>query len=313
MTIYDKSGSRLEPYKEDSTKGSSLIQPLNYKGDVMVQVWIDARILATLTRWMEGAAEYPRFMSEIVRRPLEVMVESLVEHGEVEIVDDTAEARAMLERRYRVVLNKGGRGGKNILHNQVLSSQRGELSERLRRERRSVDDVVEPQHTVRTQMRGSEEVTSEEEYQEIRLKIQRERHEEFVRNRDEQIKGMKDAGRIVEEPSKVIDRSVDQRELVHLSHLSHLSQMLEPPLSTELLPPPPSKRSTDVNQEPPHVVLVDRDPSKPPWIPEMAPRKLTIEECEAREKEIEERDKVRRTLENAPVNMEWLRKNMVKP
>ena len=45
-------------YKEDSTRGSSLINPLNYKGDVLVQVWVDSRVLATLCRWLDGLVYY---------------------------------------------------------------------------------------------------------------------------------------------------------------------------------------------------------------------------------------------------------------
>ena len=120
---------RTTPYKEDSTRGSSLINPLNYKGDVLVQVWMDSRVLATLTNWLEKSGAYPRFMSESVRRPLESLAAHLVDTGQVEMVDDTVTARALLENRFRVTLNKGERGGKNILHNQILSDKRVELAE----------------------------------------------------------------------------------------------------------------------------------------------------------------------------------------
>ena len=119
-------------YAVDSTRGASLVNPLNYKGDVLAQVWIDARILATLCRWMDGNGEYARFLSEVVRRPLEAMVGTLVKNEEIEMVDDTVEARTLLERRFGVDLSRGGRGGKNVLHNIVLSERRGELGEELR-------------------------------------------------------------------------------------------------------------------------------------------------------------------------------------
>jgi hypothetical protein len=84
------------PYKEDSTKGGSIIQPLRYKGDVLVQVWIDSRILATLANWLEKNGDYPRFMSEVVRIPLEVIVETVTNNGSVNMIENTVEARNML-------------------------------------------------------------------------------------------------------------------------------------------------------------------------------------------------------------------------
>ena len=134
---------REKEYKADSTRGSSLINPMNYKGDVLVQVWVDSRVLATLCKWLDKAGFYSRFMSQVVRRPLEVVAETLVSNGEVEMVDDTAEARKMLERRFGVDLNRGGRGTKNVMHNVVLSNRREELSERINADKR-VDDVSRP-------------------------------------------------------------------------------------------------------------------------------------------------------------------------
>jgi hypothetical protein len=127
-------------YKEDSTRGSSLINPLNYKGDVLVQVWVDSRVLATLCRWLDGLGLYSRFMSQVVRRPLEVVAETLVKNGEVEIVEDTGSARMMLEGRFGLVLNRGGRGTNNVMHNITLSARRGELEERVKKDK-VVNDV----------------------------------------------------------------------------------------------------------------------------------------------------------------------------
>ena len=132
----------MKDYKVDSTKGSSLINPLNYKGDVLVQVWIDSRVLATLTRWMDLKGEYALHMSQAVKRPLEVMAEFLVSQGDVEIVDDTAEARSMLMRRFNIDLNRGGRGSKNVAHNLALSDRRADLGRLL--EKRRVEDVNVP-------------------------------------------------------------------------------------------------------------------------------------------------------------------------
>lgn len=117
-----------EKYKEDSTKGSSILQPLNYKNDVSTQAWIDSRVLATLSDWLDKNQEYPRHLSEVVRRPLELLCELLVEQGDVEMVDDTVLARFMLQKKYNVNLNRGDRGRKNVLHNQILSDKRKRLN-----------------------------------------------------------------------------------------------------------------------------------------------------------------------------------------
>ena len=43
-----------EVHTEDTTRGNSRIDPVNYKGDVLTQAWIDSRVLATLMIWMDG-------------------------------------------------------------------------------------------------------------------------------------------------------------------------------------------------------------------------------------------------------------------
>jgi hypothetical protein len=143
MVKYDGVGQRESEYKEDSTRGSSVINPLTYKGDVLIQVWIDSRILATLCDWLEKNGNYPRFMSEVVREPLRVMFETLTHGKDVDIVDDTNEARRRLTQRFRVDLSRGGRGGKNVLHNQILTDRRRELGERIKPEQK-VPDIARP-------------------------------------------------------------------------------------------------------------------------------------------------------------------------
>lgn len=141
---YFADGSRKEAYKEDSTKGRALMNPINYKGDVLTQVWIDSRLLASLAVWMEKNGNYPRFLSEIVRGPLVVLAETLVDGGEMEMIEDTVKAREMLENRFRITLNKGGRGERNVLHNQILSERRKELGERIGNSRQRPNDVARP-------------------------------------------------------------------------------------------------------------------------------------------------------------------------
>jgi len=133
-----------EGYKENSTNGGSLISPVSYKGDVMVQVWIDSRVLATICKWLESEGEYPRFLSHVVRVPLEMLVDHVVSEGKVKMVDGTVEARMLLEGRFHVSLNKGKKGRKNLLHNVTLSSRRGtDLGSRIDYTRYSEEEPVE--------------------------------------------------------------------------------------------------------------------------------------------------------------------------
>ena len=85
-------------------------------------------MLATLCNWLDKNGTYTRHLSEVTRRPLELLAELLVTNGEVEMVDDTIEARTLLERRYAVNLNASGRGTKNVMHNIQLSVRRDELA-----------------------------------------------------------------------------------------------------------------------------------------------------------------------------------------
>ena len=134
---------RTEPYKEDSTKGGSLlINPANYKGDVLVQVWLDSRVLATLCNWLDKVGIYPRHMSEVTRKPLESLAAHLVDTGEADLVDDTIVARGMLEARFGVVLNRGGKGGKNVMHNILLSEKRRDLTDHIHKG--STSDAQKP-------------------------------------------------------------------------------------------------------------------------------------------------------------------------
>jgi hypothetical protein len=156
-------GDRTTPYKEDSTKGLSIINPLNYKGDVLVQVWVDSRVLATLMQWLDDQGTYPSYMSQVVRRPLEVLTEVLVEGGDAKLIDNTVEAREMLQRRFKVDLSRGGRGTKNTMHNVTLSIRREDLTDRIRRDK-TVYDVNRPLRTNANPI----PVTTTEEIEEIK-------------------------------------------------------------------------------------------------------------------------------------------------
>ena len=111
----------------DETRGKSMIDPVNYKNDVLTQAWVDSRTLATLMMWLDSVGAQPRTMSDIVRIPLKTIVKHLVSVGEVKMIDDTNVARQILAKRTGVDLSRGGRGGKNVLHNVVLDARRSEL------------------------------------------------------------------------------------------------------------------------------------------------------------------------------------------
>ncbi len=109
---------------EDSTKGNADLSPRVYKGDVYTQAWIDSRKLATLSIWLDEAGWKTRYLSEVVKFTLDMVLEHLVESGTVKMIEFTEEARDILEAKYRTNLNPGGRGKRNVLHNMVLDDKR---------------------------------------------------------------------------------------------------------------------------------------------------------------------------------------------
>jgi hypothetical protein len=112
-------------YVEDSTRGNSKMIPKKYKGDMMIQVWLDSRKLALLSKWIDEVSEVKtRFLSEVVRGTIDAVVDTLTEQGwSLRSFD---ESRAMLENKYKIDLNPQGRGLKNLRHNRILESMREE-------------------------------------------------------------------------------------------------------------------------------------------------------------------------------------------
>lgn len=141
--------AKIGELKEDCTDGQfSILNPVNFKGDALVQVWMDSRELATISEWLDKTGSYTRFLSEVVKDGLHILCEELVNDGEITMIEDTLEARGMLEAKYRVCLNPktsktsnvtgrrdSRRGEKNVLHNIVLS-------ERIRERMNEVPDKV---------------------------------------------------------------------------------------------------------------------------------------------------------------------------
>ena len=169
-------------YKEDSTRGKSLVHsPKRYKGDALVQAWLDSRVIATLSIWLEQNGMNPRFMSDVVRDSLKTVCDFAVKHGMVEMVEDTDDARGMLERRYRCNLNPQGRGLKNLMHNRLLSSMR------LKSDDMPVEPLVSSQPDAMVPMENVvPDVASPAKKQ--RGKLTSEKIEEMIRRSDEAIK-----------------------------------------------------------------------------------------------------------------------------
>jgi hypothetical protein len=108
---------------EGSTRGRGKLNPKVYKPDALVQVWLDSRKLALLSRWLDQDGQRTRFLSEVVRYTLDMVVEILENEGWK--LGEVAESREMLERKYDSTLNPRGRGKKNVLNNIVLESRGG--------------------------------------------------------------------------------------------------------------------------------------------------------------------------------------------
>ena len=115
----------MKDYVEDSTKGRSRVNPREYKRDILMQVWLQSRHLATLLKWLEGEGMFVRFRSEIVQITLEQVVEHLVSAGVVEMVEYAEDAQRLLERfEVKSNIDGRGRGGKNAFHNLTLDDRR---------------------------------------------------------------------------------------------------------------------------------------------------------------------------------------------
>lgn len=137
---------RKGEYREDCTDGSlSVLNPVTFKGDALIQVWMDSRELATISEFLDKNGYRTRFMSEVVKEGLHILCEELVSYGEVNMVEDTAVARKMIEDKYGICLNPrtakskytgnrdSRRGEKNALHNMLLSERkREEVPDKLR-------------------------------------------------------------------------------------------------------------------------------------------------------------------------------------
>jgi hypothetical protein len=77
-----------------------------------------------MSNYLDEKGVQTRFLSEVIRETLEWIVDSLVEQGQVNMIDDTMLARDIIATKYRINLNSSGRGLKNLQHNMVLTERR---------------------------------------------------------------------------------------------------------------------------------------------------------------------------------------------
>lgn len=158
-------------YKEDSTRGKNpRIDPKSYKPDVLVQVWVEARKLVMLNQWLDKNGFSTRFMSEIVRNTIDVVVDQLLLTGEVEKIEFNQIARDILQHRYnRDNLNPRGRGDRNVVHNLHLDN--------IRRESLSSSSDQEFVSGINKPVQASKGI-SDDEWERVQKRIQEDKRQE---------------------------------------------------------------------------------------------------------------------------------------
>lgn len=116
----------VKKYKEDSVMGRRPeIDPINYKPDVLVQVWLEARVLLMLNNWLTKYDRKPRFMGDIIKFVVEEVLDQLLEAGEVKKIEFSSTARDALRSLFaKHKLNPGDRGKRRVLHNLHLDEKR---------------------------------------------------------------------------------------------------------------------------------------------------------------------------------------------
>lgn len=187
----------MKDYVRNSTKGSAIVDPVDYKGDAFVQCWVDSRVLATISNWLDMEGRVTRFLSEVVKDGLQILCDNLVEKQLVELVDDTKDARNLLSLKYRVNLNPKGRGMRNLRHNLVLSERRKKLG-LIKSDFRGVSkvDVNSPMRVRSGSLDDEERRRKVDEALEIYRKIE---EEEMKKSLEKQVEDFKRSSFVVEE------------------------------------------------------------------------------------------------------------------
>ena len=111
-------------YKEDSTKGKAMMRPRTYKGDSLIQAWVDRRKLAVLSEWLDNSGKRTRFLSDVLKFTIDIVVNQLIENGLAEKIELTEDAKRILDMKYKADLNPRGRGERNLTHNLQLDEIR---------------------------------------------------------------------------------------------------------------------------------------------------------------------------------------------
>ena len=323
-------GDRMGNHKEDSTRGTSVLSPVSYKGDALVQAWIDSRVLATLSRWLDREGNFTRFLSEVVKDSLQMLCDHLVNNNEIEMVDDTVEARTLLERKYRVNLNPNDRGNKNKLHNVILSNKRRSLRGRIDSHRAVVteSDPANKMYGKRfteeeaKALMYSDEVNekmaelhdedkcmiTDEEWEKAQKRIKEEGEKDHKKEEEgwkertmKAVQAAKDRGVLAE------DGSEGQSDLSHVSQGQDQSAVVQDKEDVEaemvwdesVSPLPDQKKALEA---------LDKMTAS---VGDIKLKKLSEEEIVKKEEEVERRDREYLKELGAPVNLEELMKGAV--
>ena len=115
---------RKKGYAENSTRGNAKMIPVEYKKDVIVQAWVDARKLVVLDRWLNRSGYTTKFISNIIQFTVDEVVEQVIALGHVQKVEYTKDARILLDDKFKTDLNPSGRGERNVSHNLRLDDVR---------------------------------------------------------------------------------------------------------------------------------------------------------------------------------------------
>ena len=120
MTYKYKQGQ----YVQGSTRGKAIISPTKFKGDTLIQAWVDRRKLAMISTWLDEGGYQTRFLTDLIKHTVDIVVDNIINNSLVREVKYTDEASKILNLKYRTNLNPGGRGLKNLQNNLVLSEIR---------------------------------------------------------------------------------------------------------------------------------------------------------------------------------------------
>lgn len=109
-----------------SNKGRSPLRPTRNERDAVVQAWVDRKDLATIGLYMETKGIRLVHMSDILGFCVEV-VRTIVLKANGKYVDNTSEASAFLNSRFKANLNPRGRGNKNLVSNLLGDAEVGDI------------------------------------------------------------------------------------------------------------------------------------------------------------------------------------------